>query len=179
MTDLRTELLNHAILRREGGFTLASGRSSDYLVNVKNICFRAPGAGFLATALAQALEDRTFDWIAGVEMGGVPLVALVATARAEPGFVVRKEMKGHGSMALFDGLPEGTNGGTAILLEDVTTSGGSVLRAITKLRDAGFQVTDVVTVIERQEGAKEALAEAGINLKAIYTASDLGLGSGV
>ncbi|MGZ8995724.1 MAG: orotate phosphoribosyltransferase, partial [Rhodospirillales bacterium] len=108
------------------------------------------------------------------EMGAVPIVGAVA-CRSFPshpvrGFFVRKTVKAHGTQKRIEGCFEPN--ATTLLLEDVTTTGGSVLEALAAVREAGGDAKVVLTVVDREEGARDALAEAGVELIALYTKSD-------
>jgi orotate phosphoribosyltransferase len=107
-------------------------------------------------------------------MGAVPITAAVC-AKSFPscplrGFFVRKEVKEHGTQSLIEGQFD--KGARVVILEDVTTTGGSTLHAATTIREAGGQVTKAITVIDRLEGARENLAAEGIALIALFTSDD-------
>ena len=123
------------------------------------------------------LEQVETTVVAGLTLGADPLVSGVAVCsaldmRLVDALIVRKEPKGHGTGAWIEGpeFPEGTK---VTVLEDVTTTGGSAIKAAEKLRDAGYIVERVVTVVDRQEGAIEALAAADLELRRLFTIDDL------
>ena len=123
------------------------------------------------------LEHVETPVVAGLTLGADPLVSGVAVCSALDGrlvdaLIVRKEPKGHGTEAWIEGpkYPEGTK---VTVLEDVTTTGASAIKAAEKLRDAGYVVERVVTVVDRQEGAIEALAAANLELRRLFTIEDL------
>lgn len=164
---------------KRGEFTLASGKTSDKYFNLKPTMMD-PEGGALGAAL---LHDRTrplrCDYVGGLEMGAVPLVsALTAISfmRNAPqrAFFVRKQAKEHGARAQIEGLPseDALKGKRVAMIEDVTTTGGSILKAVEIVREAGATVEHVVTLLDREEGAREALAAAGLELIAVLTASD-------
>jgi orotate phosphoribosyltransferase len=112
-------------------------------------------------------------------MGAVPLVSATAamsavSGRPVPAVFVRKAAKAHGTQNLIEGLAEGESlaGRSVVVVEDVTTTGGSALKAIAALREAGATVQHVVTVVDREEGAAEAFAAAGIALHALFRKSE-------
>ena len=123
------------------------------------------------------LEHVETPVVAGLTLGADPLVSGVAVCSALDGrlvdaLIVRKEPKGHGTEAWIEGpkYPEGTK---VTVLEDVTTTGASAIKAAEKLRDAGYVVERVVTIVDRQEGAIEAMKDADLELRRLFTIDDL------
>lgn len=161
-------------------FTLASGRTSDFYCNLKPTMLDPEGAYLLGGLIVEALQDDKPDLVGGLELGAVPLAtaaaamsqALRAPMRA---FVVRKQTKEHGTKSLVEGLMRGDSleGRRVVILEDVTTTGGSSLKAIEAVRAEGAKVIKVLTMVDRQEGAAETFAEAGIPFAALVTATEL------
>ena len=117
------------------------------------------------------LVPANAQMLGGLELGGVPLATLVAQATGFPVLFVRKEAKKYGTRRLAEGGDP--TGQRIVLIEDIVTSGGAVLNAAAALRDLGGTVTDVICVIDRQEGGHEALAAEGVALHAVLTRSDL------
>ena len=156
---------------RHGSFTLASGRSSDHYVNCKPVSLSGPGLALLAARMLDLVEPEAVA-VAGLTLGADPLVSGVAQLAALAGrqldaLIVRKEAKGHGTGAWLEGpLPE--PGATITVLEDVVTTGGSSLKAVTQLRQAGYTVNRVVTIVDRQEGGQAAMAAAGLELVSLF-----------
>jgi orotate phosphoribosyltransferase len=158
--------------------TLASGRESDFFIDCKQTVLTAEGhvlAGRLM--LDAALAAGTFDAIAGVELGGCPLASAASYTSFTRGapkdaIYVRKDAKEHGSKRDLEGNSHLPTGASVVILEDVTTTGGSTLKAVAKLRAAGYVVSSVVTLIDRQEGGREAIEAAGLTFNAIYTLRD-------
>ena len=112
-----------------------------------------------------------------MELGGCPLasaVALVSHQKSTPkdAIYVRKEVKDHGSKRALEGDSRLAPGASLVILEDVTTTGGSTLKAVEKLRAAGYVVAGVVTLVDRLEGGREAIEAAGLPLVALYTRRD-------
>jgi len=160
-------------------FKLASGRISTLYFNMKPTMLDAEGAYLAAALMLDALADDPATHVGGLEMGAVPLVAAVAAisaVRGEPrqAVFIRKAAKDHGTQSLIEGLPLGETiaGRTVVVLEDVTTTGGSSLKAVAVLREAGATVTRVLTLLDRQEGAEAAFAAAGVKLNSILRATD-------
>lgn len=140
---------------RHGNFTLASGRSSHHYVNCKPVSLSGTGLALLGALMLEQVEAEARA-VAGLTLGADPLVSAVAMMAALVGrelnaLIVRKEAKGHGTGAWLEGpLPE--PGSTITVLEDVVTTGGSSLKAVQQLREAGYTVNRVVTIVDRQEG---------------------------
>lgn len=169
---------------KRGAFTLASGAKSRVYFNLKTTMLHPEGARACAEALIDVLAPLTFDYMSGLEMGAVPLLGAVAALsvdgpRPMPATFVRKTPKAHGTRLAVEGLDEhggeALAGKTVVLLEDVATSGGSILKAAQAVRAEGGIVTDAVVVVDREQGAKDALAAEGITLHALATAHDLGV----
>jgi orotate phosphoribosyltransferase len=163
-----------------GGETkLVSGRSSSFYFNMKPSMLHPEAAQLMATLILEALRGVQVDLIGGMEIGAVPLataVAVVSQAQGRPltAFFVRKQVKEHGARKLVEGLAPGETlaGKRVVILEDVTTTGGSSLRAIEAVRAEGGIVERVITVVDRLEGAAETFRDAGIPFTAILTAAD-------
>lgn len=167
---------------REGIVKLASGKESDFFIDCKQTVLTAQGHVLVGAAMYDALLDEAglprVDAIAGVELGGCPLasaVSFTSTLRGSPldAIYVRKEAKEHGSKRLFEGGTRLGPGARVALLEDVITTGGSTLKAFEKLQEAGFEVDHVVVLVDRLEGGRQALEEAGLQVHAIYTRHDI------
>ena len=157
---------------------LASGRESDFFIDCKQTVLSAKGHVLVGELMLDALAKLpACDAIAGVELGGCPLasaVALTSHLRGTPkdAVYVRKEAKDHGSKRLVEGDALLAPGASLVILEDVTTTGGSTLRAAEKLRAAGYVVAGVVTLVDRLEGGREAIEAAGLPLVAVFTRRD-------
>jgi orotate phosphoribosyltransferase len=150
-----------------GEFTLASGQQSSYYIDIKRA---ATQPGLLAIIGRAISELGTFDCVAGVAVGAVPIAVAVSLASNTPYAIVRKGEKAYGVGGTVIGDVHGKH---VLLVEDVTTSGGSVLYGVHALRDAGAVVDTVVTVVDREQGASERLAEAGVSLVPLVRVSDL------
>jgi orotate phosphoribosyltransferase len=153
-----------------GEFTLASGKKSDYYVNIKK-AYTDPGALRRITACFASMaagDGKEYDVIAGMELGAVPLMVALALKLDLRFVIVRKDPKGHGMKErLIGDLREGAR---VLMVEDVTTTAGSVVKAAEVLREAGAAVEDVLIVVDRQEGSGEALEAAGLRPLPILTA---------
>jgi len=156
---------------RRGTFTLASGRSSEHYVNCKPVSLSGAGLQLLGPMLLEQVEPEAVA-VTGLTLGADPLVTAVALQAALAGrcldaLIVRKQAKGHGTGAWLEG-PLPPSGSRITVLEDVVTSGGSALQAVTQLRQAGYRVERVVAIVDRQEGGAEAMAAAGLELRSLF-----------
>ena len=175
--ELRNKLF--ALLKerafRRGRVVLASGRESDFYFDMKPAMLDPEGAGLLAELILQEIQGIKADCIGGIEMGAVPLIAPVAMrspdfGRHLPGFFVRKAVKDHGTKKRVDGAD--IAGKTVVILEDVTTTGGSAMDAVKAVQDAGAKVALVLSILDRGEGAADLYAKAGIPFKSLFRAEE-------
>ncbi len=158
---------------------LASGKTSKFYFNMKPTMLHPEGAYLVAQLILEKLDGDAVDMAGGLEMGAVPIAASVAAvsyARGRPlgAFFVRKQAKEHGTQSLIEGLARGETlaGKKVVVVEDVTTTGGSAIKAVEALRLEGALITRVITIVDREEGAAEAFAHAGLKLDSILTLSD-------
>lgn len=162
---------------RTGTFTLASGKTSDFYVDVRQTSLHAQGCIAIAEAILDRLDPSVVA-VGGMTLGADPLACSTATLaglRGRPlhAFIVRKQPKGHGVEQLVVGRGNLPEGASVAVLEDTTTTGGSLLRAIRAVEDSGLNVVQVITVVDREEGAVDALALAGYTLDAITNRTEL------
>ncbi len=174
-------IIRRRSFRQGGEFRLASGRTSTIYFNLKPTMLDPDGARLIGAALARKAAELGADYVGGLEMGAVPLVAAAAAMSAAAGrpvrgVFVRKAAKEHGTRSLVEGLADGESlaGKHVVVVEDVTTTGGSALQAIEALRGAGADVRNVVTIVDREEGAGETFAAQGIALHALFSKSEFG-----
>ncbi|MCI4349258.1 MAG: orotate phosphoribosyltransferase [Thermoplasmata archaeon] len=159
---------------RFGTFTLASGKTSDVYVDIKAAWTDPARLELLGRALADRVGD--VDRLAGMELGAVPLLAATSLYARRPFAVVRKAAKGHGTDQRIEG--EVPPGARFLVLEDVTTTGGSVADTVALLRGRGAKVDRVLVVVDRGEGARERLGTLGVSLESLATLEELrGAGS--
>jgi orotate phosphoribosyltransferase len=168
-----------AIIRREslltgGDFKLASGAQSSVFFDMKKTLFDPEGASLVGELILEVIADTPAEYVGGLELGAVPIATAVCVKsvgrRPIKGFFVRKEPKGHGTNKLVDG--QFRDGADVIVLEDVTTTGGSSLKAVAAVRERGAKVRKVVTIVDRLEGAEAAFAKEGIELVALFDRND-------
>ncbi len=163
---LQELLIKYGAVKR-GDFTLTSGQKSEYYVDIKDACARPEILREITEDIERHLKG---DAVAGVELGAVPLVVALAYRRSMPYFIIRKGSD-HGMKKLIVGNIE--KGMTIDIIEDVVTTGGSVLRAVNILREAGLKVNRVITVVDRENGGKELLSKNGIELISLMRISEL------
>ena len=161
---------------KKGEFKLSSGKTSEHYVNCKPVALT--GRGLTLSSLLLLKEVET-SYVGGLTLGADPLVSGVALvsaldSRLVNGLIVRKEAKGHGTQAYIEGLlpPEGTK---ITVLEDVITTGGSAIKAATRLRDAGYVVERVVAIVDRQEDkeADEFMESVDLELRSLFTLDEI------
>ena len=162
-----------------GDITLASGRKSNFYFNLKPTMLDAEGASLLAELTLDALISEKVDYVGGLEMGAVPIAGAIAQLsfmRGHPiqAFFVRKKPKEHGAKLTVEGLARGESlqGKRVVIVEDVTTTGGSALKAVEVVREAGGDVAFVFTMVDREEGAAETFKEAGLAFRSLFQAAE-------
>jgi len=159
-----------------GDFTLASGKKSTYYVNSKKVLFHAEAISLLGDLLYEATRDLDFQAIGGLEVGAIPMAAAALTAfhrncRSLEGFFVRKEVKAHGSKDRVEGQVRA--GDRVVVIDDVLTTGGSVIQAIQAVEALGASVVRVVCICDRLQGAGAALAN--YDFRPLFTIRDFGI----
>lgn len=169
------DIIAEKSLLRDQSFKLSSGKASNYFFNMKKTMLHPQGANQIADAVLDILDTLKADSVGGMAVGGVPLVAAIAVKshnrnKSYPTFFVRKDVKDHGVQTKIDGHCEPNT--RVVLVEDVTTTGGSIMQAVDAVRAIGCTVTDVITVVDRLEGAGDNLRDQGIQLHAILTKDD-------
>lgn len=163
-----------------GSFTLASGRGSSYYIDARKTTMSSKGLYLIGEAGLHAIRDERWDVgaVGGLTLGADPVAYAVARASVDApppieAFTVRKEAKAHGAKRRIEGRFE--QGMTVVVVEDVVTTGASALNAIEAVRGAGGSVAGVLAVVDREEGGREAIAEAGYSLRSLVSLADLGL----
>lgn len=161
---------------REGDFVLSSGQQSSYYINCKPVTLHPEGA--LATGkLLFSMLSADVDAVAGLTLGADPIVTAVSVVsalgdRPIPALIVRKEAKGHGTMAYIEG-PTLSEGANVVVLEDVVTTGKSAMQAVERLRGAGYKVDRILSLIDREQGGAEFYRSVGLEFEAVFTIKDL------
>lgn len=167
-TVLRDELVRCGAVKF-GDFTLTSGKKSKYYVDVKQAITWPAILRQIAAELKPRIKDA--DMLAGVELGAVPILVAAALETNLPYVIIRKGDRTHGTGKKYEG--PSVKGKRVLIIEDVTTSGGSVQKAVDLLRQDGATVARVETVVDRGEGATEALQSVQVRLGALVSAQDL------
>ncbi len=165
---------------REGDFTLASGKKSKFYIDLKATTLHPEGAYQIGLAAIAKLKqsDMKIEGVGGLTLGADPLATAVSlAARAEglhwPAYIVRKEPKDHGTARYVEGTENLKPGASLLVLEDVVTSGGSSIKAVERLREAGYKPVAVLTVVDREEGGRAAIEALGIKLIALTTFKEI------
>ncbi len=155
-------------------FTLASGKTSRFFVNLKQTMLDPEGSNLLADLILDVLEKFEIRNIGGLEMGAVPLVASVCTKSYErfpvKTFFVRKKLKDHGAVRLIDGHLD--DGAEVLIVDDVVTTGQSALQAVEAVRARGCRVSKILAIVDREEGGRENLEKDGIELISLFSRGD-------
>lgn len=161
---------------KEGDFVLSSGQRSSYYINCKPVTLHPYGALAVGRLLLDQLPADT-QAVAGLTLGADPIVAAVSVVSAYeqrpiPALIVRKEAKGHGTMAYIEGpaLPEGAK---VIVLEDVVTTGQSAMKAVERLQGAGYSVEQVIALVDRNQGGAEFYTAAGLKFQALFSIEEI------
>lgn len=162
---------------REGSFTLTSGRQSDYYINCKPVTLHPQGAYLVGSLLHGLLPPET-EAVAGMTLGADPILTAVGLASLQrqpanlPALIVRKQAKGHGTQAWLEG-PQLSPGTRIWVLEDVVTTGGSALKAVERVREAGYRAEGILTLVDRLEGAEACYQEVGIPFRRLLTIAEI------
>ena len=164
---------------REGEFTLTSGRKSDFYFDGKQTALHPEGAFLIGHLFNHLLKDNpSVTAVEGLTLGADPLVTATSVisyqlGRPLPAFIVRKNPKGHGTNQYLEGLSNLQTGKPVAMLEDVVTTGGSLLTACERVKEAGFEIGMLCTVLDREEGGNEAIKAAGYELHSLFRRSEL------
>ncbi|MDA3785281.1 MAG: orotate phosphoribosyltransferase [Deltaproteobacteria bacterium] len=165
----------------QGTFNLSSGRESDFYIDVKQTSLDAEGALLCGKLIFELISNHPEEIgaVGGMTLGADPLVTAASIAsfldghHPIPAFIVRKDAKGHGTGKFLEGQKNMPAGCKVTLLEDVVTTGGTLLQVIERVEAQGFKVAQIITVVDREEGGAETLAAHGFTLEAIFTRSQL------
>ena len=175
---LRDLLRERSYQRRR--VVLTSGKESDFYIDGKLTSLHPEGAYLIGRLFLKALQSDgpPVEAVGGMTLGADPLVtAVTIVSHIEgaplPGFIIRKEPKGHGTKRWIEGAENISKGTPVALLEDVVTTGGTTLRAIERATSEGFEVARVLALVDREEGGFERLNEAGFRLEPLFVRSQL------
>lgn len=173
---LKQILLEKAI--KFGDFTLASGQKSTYYINGKMATLDSEGLNLIAGLFLDMIENLECDAIGGMSLGADPIIgAMIALGhnrgRHLAGLIIRKDIKDHGTMRLIEGPAR--EGMKVVVVEDVSTTGGSASKAIDAIKASGCDIVKVMTIVDREQGAKEHFAKINMRFESIFSKKDLGL----
>jgi orotate phosphoribosyltransferase len=179
--DYRAELFELIRTRSfgRGRIMLASGRESDYYIDMRPTTMHPAGATCIGELIADALEGMPVEFVGGLEAGAIPIATSVAIASHRRGgsiqaFFARKKAKDHGARKMIEGLPKGETlkGRNVVIVDDVMTTGGSSVQAIQAVREEGANILLVITIVDRLEGAAETFAAEKLPFRSLYTADE-------
>jgi len=163
---------------RRGNFTLASGKTSDYYLDCRRTTLHAEGAVLVGRLGLAAMQESGWaaDAVGGLTLGADPIATAISMTSQMSGtpmhaFLVRKAVKGHGTGQKIERCPEA--GSSVVVVEDVVTSGGSLIQAVDACRDAGLVVAGALAIVDREEGGEAAIRARDLPYVALYTASEL------
>ena len=163
---------------RTGQFKLASGKMANFYLDCRKLTLDGEGANVIAAGILDLLEKDMPDAVGGMAIGADPITASVITLAHQrghqlKGFIVRKQPKEHGTGQQVEGPIE--SGQRVVILEDVTTTGGSCLAAIDHARNFGLVVDRAITIVDRLEGAGPRFEAANVKLQSLVTIQQLGI----
>ncbi|MHB1661862.1 MAG: orotate phosphoribosyltransferase [bacterium] len=187
--DIKAAVLNaiKTLCYEKKEFTLASGKKSDFYIDLRRISFDGNYLYLIGRLLYdEIISNKTlnFSVIAGVPVGGIPLISAILTASFLGGdasnanepfkaVVIRKEKKEYGKGNLIEPVQFLSKGANILIIEDVVTTGGSILKAVKNARDEGYEITDALCMVDRREGGSEFLKENGIRLHSVFTKNNI------
>ena len=161
-----------------GRVTLASGREADYYVDLRRVTLDGRAAPLVGEVMTELVADLEFDAVGGLTLGADPVAVAMLHHAAHAGgrldaFVVRKEAKAHGLQRRIEGTE--VAGRRVLVVEDTSTTGGSVMTAVDAVREAGGEVVAVAVIVDRDTGAREKIEAAGLSYRYAVGLADLGL----
>lgn len=173
---LITQIKNLAVIH--GRITLASGREAGYYIDLRRVTLDGVAAPLVGEVMSDLVADWEFDCVGGLTLGADPVAVAMLHHAASQGrrldaFVVRKEAKAHGLQRRIEGTE--VAGRRCLLVEDTSTTGGSVLTALDAVRDAGGEVVGVAVIVDRDTGARELIEAANVPYRAAVDLADLEL----
>jgi orotate phosphoribosyltransferase len=174
--ELAQRIADASLLR--GTFTLRSGRTSSYYLDKYRFSTKPEILKQLGECFKEKIEEigsqfGPIDQLAGAELGGIPLVTVAGLSTGLPSIFVRNAKKEYGTAKQVEGMIN--DGDTVVFIEDVATTGGQALEAVEVLKSLGAVVPAIISVIDREEGARENIEGAGVQFHALFTKRDLGV----
>ncbi len=179
MEDLKKRLAKILLEKSyfEGRFKLSSGKISNYYFDCRQTALHPEGLFLLGNLFLKLLKPEV-EAVGGVTLGADPLVSAICVLsfiqkRPIPAFIIRKTPKGHGTNNFIEGFLNLKEGFKVAIIDDVVTTGASLLRACEIAKGSGLDVVQVICVLDREEGGREELAKKGYELTSIFTRSEL------
>jgi len=164
------ELLKENDVIKFGDFTLSSGKKSDYYVDMKKAITLPEILSCVAHLITIDIEGSDVTKVAGPALGAVPIATATSLISKKPMLMIRKQKKSYGTSKQIEG--ELVEGDRVVIVEDVTTTGGSLLKAIDVIEDNGGKITKAFVIVDREEGAKDKFEERNIEFKPLLTISE-------
>lgn len=180
-TELKKLLIEKSLkYSEEPTFKLASGKLSQFYVDCKMVTLYSKGMFLIGNIIFNLISELNIKAIGGLTLGADPIANSVAMVAGQKGlgmsaFVIRKQPKKHGLAKLVEGAV--VSGDRVVIVEDVLTTGGSVIKAIKEAEKFGLNIVEVITLVDREEGGKEAVLKSGYEIASIFTKTDLLKGS--
>lgn len=178
LSTLRLYLLDLfcRVAYREGDFVLSSGQRSSYYINGKQVTLH-PQGGVAVGRVLLGLLSPDIQAVAGLTLGADPMVTATSVVAAYAGrsltpLIIRKEAKGHGTQAYLEGPPLPADS-SVVVLEDVVTTGQSALKAVDRLRQAGYSVNQILALVDRSQGGAELYAAQGLAFQAVFSIGEI------
>ena len=178
LTNLRQSLLDLfcQVAYKEGDFTLSSGQQSSYYINGKQVTLHPQGGAAVGRLLLSMLPAE-IEVVAGLTLGADPMVTATSVVAVYAGrsitpLIIRKEAKGHGTQAYIEGLTLAPDT-PVVVLEDVVTTGQSALKAVERLRAAGYRVTQILALVDRHQGGAELYAQENIPFETVFSIREI------
>ncbi|MEA3362707.1 MAG: orotate phosphoribosyltransferase [Thermodesulfobacteriota bacterium] len=176
--ELKTIICELSYEERE--VTLASGRKSNFYFDGKQTTLHSRGGLLVGQAFWEEVKkfDGPIDGVGGLTLGADPIATATSIAaqlegRSVHAFIIRKEPKGHGTGQWLEGRKNLPPGSRVVIVEDVTTTGGSSMKAVERAQEEGLDVAGIITLVDREEGAREAIEGAGQVLRTVFTKSEV------
>lgn len=157
--------------------TLSSGKQSDYYIDARIVTLNPQGVLWIAEIMLEMIKDDDIDAFGGPTLGADPMIGAVGVLAAQQGrrfnsFIIRKEPKGHGKQNMIEG-PKLKEGGRVVIVDDVATTGKAFVHSLNVLQPLGITVAKAICIVDRDEGASEAVAAKGCQLHSIFKASEI------
>lgn len=159
--------------------TLASGKKSDFYIDCKQTTLDAEGACLVGKLMYKKIQDmpEKIDGVGGLTLGADPIATAISMTSfiqnsPIPAFIIRKEPKGHGTGQWLEGKKNIKNGVGVVIVEDVVTTGGSSLKAVQRAEEEGLKVISILALVDRSEGGREKIEEAGYHLESLFVKND-------